>query len=503
MARARGAMAAGLLALMAALLVLGSLHKRFAYDEADNLAYGRRFLTEGPGAEMRGQRMPVLALNAIPCLPLGCRIRDVDASETARLAVRVPTMLFALATAALAGHWAARLFGPAAGLLALALAALNPNLLAHGKQVTSDVQTTFFTLAFAYALWRLLARFTWPWLLACAAAMVGALVSKFTAMLFVPVAGIVLLGWAVRERPGAAWRRGLARAAAFAALVLFGLNAVYRFDGTFTPLSRLALRSEALSAVAALPLPVPLPRVYAEGIDYSAYLQERPLQNRGANYVLGERYRDGRWYAFPLMILLKTPLALFALVAIAAARRPRLGGRDAALLAALPLALLAAMSLLVDVQIGVRYVLPVVPFLFLLAAPAALAAARWRPAVLALAAWHAASVLSYHPHYMAYFNELIGRRVNAYRYLADSNLDWEDHAYWIARWQARHPDRPLTVSPAGPATGWILVGVNDLVGLFDPERYRWLREGHRPVDHVAYAHLLYYVPPDGRAPPAR
>jgi hypothetical protein len=27
---------------------------------------------------------------------------------------------------------------------------------------------------------------------------------------------------------------------------------------------------------------------------------------------------------------------------------------------------------------------------------------------------------------MSYFNELIGRRVNAYRFLADSNLDWED-----------------------------------------------------------------------------
>jgi len=44
------------------------LHKRLAYDEFDNLAYGHRFLTEGPSAPMNGQRMPVLALNAVPCL---------------------------------------------------------------------------------------------------------------------------------------------------------------------------------------------------------------------------------------------------------------------------------------------------------------------------------------------------------------------------------------------------------------------------------------------------
>ena len=44
-----------------------------------------------------------------------------------------------------------------------------------------------------------------------------------------------------------------------------------------------------------------------------SYLQENPFLARGYNYVLGELNRDGRWYAFPLMVLLKTPLAVFAL----------------------------------------------------------------------------------------------------------------------------------------------------------------------------------------------
>jgi hypothetical protein len=34
-----------LLAAMAVLIVSSSLHKKLAYDEADNLAYGHRFLT--------------------------------------------------------------------------------------------------------------------------------------------------------------------------------------------------------------------------------------------------------------------------------------------------------------------------------------------------------------------------------------------------------------------------------------------------------------------------
>ena len=74
-----------LLALMAGLLVLSSLHKRFSYDELDNLSYGYRFLTRGPGALMAGQRMPVLALNALTCLPLGCRLESLRESEALRL----------------------------------------------------------------------------------------------------------------------------------------------------------------------------------------------------------------------------------------------------------------------------------------------------------------------------------------------------------------------------------------------------------------------------------
>ncbi len=115
------------------------------------------------------------------------------------------------------------------------------------------------------------------------------------------------------------------------------------------------------------------------------------------------------------------------------------------------------------------------------------------------------SALSYHPHYIAYFNELIGPRVNAYRYLADSNLEWEDHTYFIERYQRRHPELRLVVEPATPQAGDILVGANQLVGVIHPEKYRWLREHFRPVDHVGYSHLLFRVTPEELAalpPPA-
>ncbi len=38
------------------------------------------------------------------------------------------------------------------------------------------------------------------------------------------------------------------------------------------------------------------------------------------------------------------------------------------------------------------------------------------------------------------------------------------------------------------------MAANDLVGIRDPERYRWLRENFAPIEHVGYSYLLFRVP---------
>jgi hypothetical protein len=405
------------------------------------------------------------------------------------------------------------------GLAALWLAVFDPTVLGHGKQVTSDVAVTAFMVAAVYAYWRHRQK-PGPWpIVACAAATAGAILSKFTGLLLVPILGLLVTIDLAR-----AWRSGarptrrsvgqaLATAVAMALFVLLVINAAYLFRGSFRPASEYSWRSQAFQQHFTSPVPIPLPRVFTQGLDYSSFLQENPERARGYNYVLGRLSLEGVWYAFPLMVLLKTPLAVFVLAALglrarvapvtATATHPD-GGRGTAMDALLVIPFAVVMlffSLAVDAQLGIRYVLPALPFLTLAAARGATDLAghrRWLVPLLLV--WHAGSTLSYHPHFIPYFNELIGRRVNAYRYLADSNLDWEDHAWWIAAFRRGHPD--VVLDPSTPRPGWILVGANDLVGILDPERYRWLREGFSPVTHVAYAHLLFYVPPErlGAAP---
>ena len=104
------------------------------------------------------------------------------------------------------------------------------------------------------------------------------------------------------------------------------------------------------------------------------------------------------------------------------------------------------------------------------------------------------SSLSYYLHYLCYFNEWIGARVNAYRYLVDSNLDWGQNNVDLQRYLVLHADEKIAVNPRSPTTGKIIVSANHLVGIYDPEEFRWLRENHRPVGHVAYSWLIYDVP---------
>jgi len=495
-----------LLAVMGALLVLSSLHKPLAYDEFDNLAYGYRFLDRGPGAPMRGQRMPVLLLNALGCAAEGCRQDAVNASEAALLKVRLPTMIFTLLLGVLVHRWGREVLGEAGGLGALWLYAFNPSFLAHGNKVTSDVPAAFFTVASLYLFWKLGRRPHAATFVACAVATTGALLSKYTSLLLFPVFALLwLLKWLGRPREGESRRRdalkALTAAAGFVLLVLLLVNAAYLFKGSFRSWADYAWESEAFRARNLEGIRLPLPRVFVQGLDYSSYLQEHVDVGRGLNYVLGQLSTRGVWYAFPLMILLKTPLSFFVLLGLAVAARrgePR-PDRWTWLVLILPfVAVVACFSLLATAQLGIRYLLPGLPTLILCGARGVSfgTTQRRRLVVIALLGWYAASTLSYHPHYVAYFNELIGRRVNAYRFLADSNLDWEDHRYFIARFQARHPEMAIAVEPPAPQAGYVLTGANQLVGIYGPERYRWLREHFTPIGHVAYSHLLFYVPPE-------
>jgi hypothetical protein len=104
----------------------------------------------------------------------------------------------------------------------------------------------------------------------------------------------------------------------------------------------------------------------------------------------------------------------------------RLGRREAIFLLTPVILLFLALSQS-QVNIGLRHILPIYPFLFVLASRlVTIRRGRWLTHFITVAALvvTAISSLRIAPHQLAYFNEIVGGPDQGYHYLSDSNLDW-------------------------------------------------------------------------------
>jgi 4-amino-4-deoxy-L-arabinose transferase-like glycosyltransferase len=499
--------AAALCALLLILNVAAMRHLSITYDEPRHLRYGQNVLA-GNSDRFDDSKMPLSALNALP----GALARRLAAGPLATAlaapeAGRYVTVLFSLLLAICVFAWARELYGPAAGLLALSLYTFDPNVLAHSELITTDLYAAGTVTMACYAFWRFLTRGGFA-RAATAAVMLGlALLAKYTALALIPIFVAIAVGFH--------WRELRARAARFAAwtalFVAIGLsivNAGFLFNRTLTRFDAYAFRSDLFrgaqrNAGAAGALRVPVPYPYLEGLDW-VIQRERTGEGYGPIYLLGE-LRHAR--AFPgyyfYATLFKTPLPTLLIIAAAiggyVGRRRRFEfWRNEWVLACPVLFFTIYFNFFYRAQIGIRYFLVVFPLLYVYAgsllAGWTSVARRTTIAVTAAVTLTAASVVSYFPHFIPYFNELVPDRRLAYRILADSNLDWRQHRWYLNRYLAQHPE--AIVEPERPRTGTILVGVNTLTGVgADVARYAWLRDNFTPVDHIAYSVLIYRITP--------
>ncbi len=341
---------------------------------------------------------------------------------------RLPTIVLTVALIAVLFCFARRAFGFAGGVTAALLAAFCPNVLAHGHLVTTDVGHALFfllaVLAYERALRELRARD-----MCVAGLLLGvAQLTKFTALALYPLLALMTLIGTPRGMRRRAWGSFVA----CVALSLVVLNAGYLFSGFGTPLARFDLTMPGLRAIAASPLgrlPVPLPADFVDGYDK----QMAEAQAQYTVYFHGALSRHGWWYYYPAAFVLKTPLPLLLLFVLgivvwAGSGRLRRERLRSATLFLPPLLYVTLFSLVTDVNVGLRYILAVYPFVFLIAASvwaAPAARARGVQAVLAaLVLTQVASAWLSRPYFLSYFNQLAGGSENGYRWLIDSNVDW-------------------------------------------------------------------------------
>jgi tetratricopeptide (TPR) repeat protein len=297
-----------------------------------------------------------------------------------RLAVLVVALLLCLLIYIVGAYF----FGPLAGLLSLGLATFCPNILAHAGLATEDmiVTTTFFAAVSSLILYLELPSKRRA--IAFGLCLAAGMMSKYTGILLLPVAAVIV-AWDRRSQSQASdpWKF-----LGWTALA-FGLLFVVIYRGHVIE--------------------------YARGFEAA-----RGYISRGQTAFFAGRYSErGFWYYFLAAFTLKTPVPLMLMAPIAAygVRRKPVGY----LLAPVGLLLLAASF--TPMQIGHRHILPIYPFLFIIAGALVLVP-RVRPALWVLLPWYSASSLMVHPHHLSYFNEIAGGAKNGWKYMVDANIDW-------------------------------------------------------------------------------
>ena len=401
-------------------------------DEAAHLGAGYSYLAtrdfrldpEHPSFIKVLQALPLFLVYRLPFNPNPQQWRDADSyrighdflyksiipADQMLAWSRLLNLFLGALLVALIGWWAYRLWGSLAAMLAAALACFEPNLVAHSSLVTTDIGVTLFIFLTVFLLWEYVNSPSWSRLVATGICTGMAAVSKFSGLLLIPIVITVLL-FIGRDRPvllplkeiPKRYRNKLFESAA-ALLVIFvfaflTIPPVYFFDGFATWLSGLQL----------------LLNIMEEG---------RPA------FFLGTYSQEGWWNYFLMVFLIKTPIFTIALV-IACLALYKAGSalrwREAVFLLA-PVILFFAVTTQSKLAIGVRHILPVYPFLFVLASR--LATVQFRPRWLAPllvgapVVFTGISSVRTAPHQLAYFNEIVGGPDRGYYYLGDSNLDW-------------------------------------------------------------------------------
>lgn len=350
---------------------------------------------------------------------------------------RMACMLFTLALAILLYAAARELFGPLAAVVALAFFVFDPNFLAHGALVTTDVPCACLMLASVYSWYRYCKQPTITRLLLVALAIGLGLVAKFTGIFFWPMLLLLAAAEAAQRRSLHLFGRRLIALLAVAIIAYAVLWSFYGFRYAPAPKGRdtnppfaeylqkvpRAADATHLGFIARHHL---LPEAYIFGL-----ANTKITENADTSYFFGHVYRHGTWIYFPAAFLIKSTLPFLLLLCLTSfAWRPgRWNTRAFALtFLLLPVAIYLAIAMSSSMNIGHRHLLPIYPFLYVMATGAALALyesnRRWAAPIAILLAWQVATSASAAPGYMGYGNEAWGGSDNVHKYLSDANTDW-------------------------------------------------------------------------------
>jgi len=464
--------------------------------------------------------------------------------------------------------WAKELFGNKVALLSLFLFSFSPTFLAHGRLVTTDVGATLGVVLATYFWLKFLKNPIRKNIIFAGLIFGIAMLLKFSLILLIPFFALITLIYALITAPKKPILNilkylGLALLTGIIGMV-FIVWPVYQYHILDYPPEQQIRDTQFLLKGTSIPEPLIKINLWMSEIPilrpFSQYLLGLLLAiNRSTTghttFFLGEISAEGWKNYFPIVYSIKEPLAFHLLTLIALLyvawlinSPPKFGGGwqntlprirswikshfpEFAMLTFLGIYWLT--SLTSKLNIGVRHLLPVFPFTIILVS--AIICNYWLKGqnlkikyvlVGIILFWQAFSVISIYPHFLAYFNELVGGPNQGYIYAVDSNLDWGqnlkrltnwvevneidkiyldyfgggDSEYYLKEkyapwWGKRNPDEL-------PKGSYLAISATQLQGgrafsvkgyELPSDYYMWLYQHEPPIAKIGYSIFIYYI----------
>lgn len=386
---------------------------------------------------------------------------------------RLPIIAISLLLGLFIFKWTRELAGLWAGLFALLLYALDPNILGHNHFVTTDLGiAAFMTFSFYYFL-RFIKEPTWKNVFVSGFFLALMQLAKFSAVIAFPVFGLVIILYPLiknkshHEKGELKFKfqtlgKYLGKGVVMFLFSLVLVWGVYYFNTYAMPENKLP---ETINYYFKAD-DTNIKTVYSRQVLFymNDNLALRPLANyffgiarvfqrvAGGNvtYFMGEINTKGFLSYFPIVFLLKEPLAtlFFILLALGISLSHTLKSISKNIFSTFAYYLrtnIVGFSLLVFIilysitsitsrlNIGFRHLFPILPFIYILTAKTISNFLKksgkhnlliWKVVLGLMLLSLTLETVGAYPYYMSYFNQMVGGPKNGYQYVTDSNADW-------------------------------------------------------------------------------
>lgn len=382
---------------------------------------------------------------------------------------RIPIVIISILGSLLVFMWAKKLYGAKAGLFALFLYVFCQNILAYSYISTSDMGVSVFILLALYLFSLFISNPSKKYILLSGIALGLAEAAKLTALILIPLFFAITIYKSIATKK-IKYILGFLIVLTICYFIVFAtyfgeikpllknnvdvaekIQYIEKFCAKFFP-NNTHIKNSIINFSLNTPIPF---STYIMTIFSSINMIFR--QHIFTVFLLGKYSQTGWAYYYPLVFLFKTPIPLLVFLITVIFFSKRLSATKAfqEKLIILFMLVFSIAALSSKLQLGMRYILPLFPCLFIYISKIVNLQIKpgylFRCLLVLLCSWYVIENFMTYPYYMSYVNQFAGGPANGWKYLRDSNVDHGQDLPALAKYVKENNIQSIRLSYFGTA----------------------------------------------------